>query len=55
MKNKQHLYEPVFDFREQRPQMHITDPEHKALYEKAFFSEDDHCTTEYAMNTTTWD
>lgn len=55
MEEKQELYEPVVNFREQRPQILVTTVEHDALYEKAFFSGEDLSQTEYAMNTTAWD
>ena len=55
MENKQNLYEPAVNFRENRPQMAIERKEHDTLYEKAFFTGEDNCQTEYALNTTTWD
>ena len=54
MERQPDLYEPVVNFREQRPQILITAAEHDELYEKAFFSEEK-SQTEYAMNTTAWD
>ena len=54
MENQTETYEPVINFREQRPQILLTSIAHDALYEKAFFSEEK-SQTEYAMNTTTWD
>ena len=54
MENLTELYEPVVNFREQRPQILLSTIEHDALYEKAFFAEEK-SQTEYAMNTTTWD
>lgn len=55
MERKENLYEPVVNFREQHPQLQISTIEHDALYEKAFFSEEDKSQTDYALNTTTWD
>ncbi len=55
MKEKDALYEPVISFREHRSKMSITNLEHDALYEKAFFPTEEKCQTDYALNTTTWD
>ena len=55
MKNKKELYEPVLNFREQRPEILIKNIEHDALYEKAFFAGEENSHSEYAQNTTTWD
>lgn len=55
MENKMELYDPVVNFRDQRPQILLTNIEHDALYEKAFYSEEDMSQSEYALNTTTWD
>lgn len=55
MENKQELYEPVINFREQRPQILTNTVKHKELYEKAFFPAEDNCKTDYALNTTAWD
>lgn len=55
MENKKTLYEPVINFREQRPQMQITNIEHDTLYEKAFFADEEKSQSEYAQNTTAWD
>ena len=55
MTKKETLYEPVVNFREQRPQILIDTVEHNLLYEKAFFPVEEKSQTEYAQNTTTWD
>ena len=55
MENRNNLYEPVINFREQRPQMQLTTIEHDILYEKAFFPGEEKSQSEYALNTTTWD
>lgn len=55
MENKMELYEPIVDFREQRPQILLSNIEHDALYEKAFFASEEKPQSEYAQNTTTWD
>ena len=55
MEYKQEPYEPVINFRKQRPQMQINHVEHDTLYEKAFLSSDDPGKSEYTQNTTTWD
>lgn len=55
MERKENLYEPVINFREQRPQIMVTAIEHDSLYEKAFFTEENNSQTDYALNTTTWD
>lgn len=55
MESKNRLYEPVINFRENKPQMQIKPTEHSELYEKAFFSEEETSYSEYALNTTTWD
>ena len=43
------------DFKKQTPKMKINSPKSDPLYEKAFLSCDDKNTSEYALNTTTWD
>ena len=43
------------DFKEQTPKVEIRFPKPDPLYEKAFLSRDDKNTSEYALNTTTWD
>lgn len=55
MKCKEDLYEPVLNFRENKPQMQIRTIKHDELYEKAFFTEDNHSGSEYTLNTTAWD
>ena len=55
MNNKNNLYEPVLNFRENKPQMQIRHTEHHELYEKAFFPAEETSHSEYALNTTTWD
>jgi len=55
MEHKNNLYEPVINFREQRPQIQISYVDHTELYEKAFFPTEEASHTEYALNTTTWD
>ena len=55
MENRTELYEPVVNFREQRPQILVSTIEHDALYEKAFYNGEEKSQSEYAQNTTTWD
>lgn len=55
MEKKENLYEPVINFRENRSQIQIKREESTELYEKAFFTEEPHTSSEYALNTTTWD
>lgn len=55
MKNNEALYEPVLSFSKQRPQMQLNLPERNPLYEEAYFSREEKCTSEYGQNTTTWD
>ena len=55
MERQPELYEPVINFRENRPQMQVTHTKHEELYEKAFFPEEETTHSEYALNTTTWD
>ena len=55
MENKSHLYEPVVNFRENRPQMQVKHTKHEELYEKVFFPGEETTYSEYALNTTTWD
>lgn len=55
METKNNLYEPVLNFRENKPQMQIKPSEHDKLYEKAFFPAEETSHSEYAQNTTTWD
>ena len=55
MENKDNLYEPVINFRENKPQMQIKSIESGELYEKAFFPAEETSHSEYALNTTTWD
>ena len=43
------------DFKEQTPKVEIHSPLPDPLYEKSFLSRDDKNTSEYALNTTTWD
>ena len=43
------------DFKEQTPKVEIRFPKPDPLYEKVFLSRDDKNTSEYALNTTTWD
>ena len=43
------------DFKEQTQKVEIRFPKPDPLYEKAFLSRDDKNTSEYALNTTTWD
>ena len=42
------------DFKDQTPKVEIHFPKPDPLYEKAFLSRDDKNTSEYALNTTTW-
>lgn len=55
MEYKQEHYEPVINFRKNRPQMQVKHVEHDTLYEKAFLSSEDSGKSEYTQNTTTWD
>ena len=55
MDNKNNLYEPVIDFRKDKPQMQMTHTEHDILYEKAFVPREEISHSEYALNTTAWD
>ena len=55
MEYKQENYEPVINFRKNRPQMQVKHAEREELYEMAFFSEEKISHSEYALNTTTWD
>lgn len=55
MERENNLYEPVINFRKQRPQIQIAAVKHKDLYEKAFLSTEETSQSEYVQNTTTWD
>ncbi len=55
MDDKNNLYEPVLNFRENKPQMQTEHTKHDKLYEKAFFPGEETSHSEYALNTTTWD
>lgn len=55
MEHQKHLYEPILNFRKNKPQMQIKNITHDELYENAFFSEEENSQSEYAQNTTTWD
>ena len=55
MENKKQLYEPVLNFRKNKPQIQIENVTHSDLYEKAFFSKEENSQSEYAQNTATWD
>lgn len=55
MENQKTLYEPVLNFRENKPQMQIKNITHDELYKNAFFPEEEKSQSEYAQNTTTWD
>ena len=46
---------PQVDFKEQTPEVMLKSEKPDPLYEKAFLSRDDKNTSEYALNTTTWD
>ena len=54
-KLQKHVPEIQVDFKEQTPKVEIRYPKPDPLYEKAFLSRDDKNTSEYALNTTTWD
>ena len=54
-KKKQNDFAPQIDFKEQTPEMQLKEVKHDSLYEKAFLSREDKNTSEYALNTTTWD
>jgi len=55
MKSKQDRYEPVINFRKNRPQMQVKHIQNDKLYEQAFFPEQEKSQSEYSANTTTWD
>lgn len=55
MEDQTPLYEPVLNFRKNKPQMQIKHITHDKLYEAAFFPKDEKAQSEYAQNTTTWD
>ena len=55
MEKKKNLYEPVLNFRQNKPQMQIETVEHEKLYEQAFFSTEEKSESEYAQNTSAWD
>ena len=55
MENQTSLYEPILNFRKNKPQMQIKTITHDELYETAFFSNNEKSQSEYAQNTTTWD
>lgn len=43
------------DFSDVTPEMIISFPRMEALYEKAFYSQEEVSNSEYCQNTTTWD
>ena len=55
METQKPLYEPVLNFRKNKPQMQIKNITHDKLYETAFFAKEENSQSEYAQNTTTWD
>ena len=55
MQKKESGFVPQVDFKEQTPDMLLKTEKPDPLYEKAFLSRDDKNTSEYALNTTTWD
>lgn len=55
MDRKKELYEPVLDFRKNKPQIQIETATHCDLYEKAFCSREETSHSEYSLNTATWD
>lgn len=55
MENNKNLYEPVLDFRKNKPQLQIESKKHDELYEKAFFPAEETSCCEYTQNTTAWD
>ena len=55
MKKKDVGFVPQVDFKEQTPEVLLKNEKPDPLYEKAFLSRDDKNTSEYALNTTTWD
>ena len=55
MKKKDVGFVPQVDFKEQTPEVLLKNEKSDSLYEKAFLSRDDKNTSEYALNTTTWD
>lgn len=55
MKQKEDLYEPIIDFRKNKPKIQIQTITHDELYENAFFSKEENSQSEYAQNTAAWD
>ena len=55
MNQKERLYEPIINFRKDKPQMQIQTITHDKLYENAFFPAEEPSQSEYAQNTTAWD
>ena len=55
MNKKDVGFVPQVDFKEQTPEVLLKNEKPDPLYEKAFLSRDDKNTSEYALNTTTWD
>ena len=47
--------EILVDFKEQTPKVEIRFTKPDPMYEKAFLSSDEKNTSEYSLNTTTWD
>lgn len=55
MQKKNTSFVPQADCKKQTPEVPVKAERQSALYEQAFLSREDRCTTEYALNTTTWD
>ncbi len=55
IKNQDKQIVPQVDFKEQTPEALLKSEKQNPLYEKVFLSREDKNTSEYAMNTTTWD
>ena len=55
MNKQNNLYEPILNFRKDKPQLQIKSITLDELYENAFFPKEEKSQSEYAQNTTTWD
>lgn len=55
MEKEKTEYVPQPDFSDVTPQMLLESPRMEALYEKAFYSQEEVSDSEYCRNTTTWD
>jgi hypothetical protein len=55
MNQNEAKYEPVLNFRKNKPQMQTEHVRHEELYEKAFLAKEETSHSEYGQNTTAWD